>query len=68
MGYIVEPKGVDFVVTPSTLTEADAKAIHEAIATYKKSKTAVSSKTTAPVPKVTPKLAKQTLQPTAKTS
>ncbi|QKJ29107.1 hypothetical protein HQ865_04840 [Mucilaginibacter mali] len=36
MGYIKEPKGVDFIVAPSVLTTIDSNAIHQAIANYKK--------------------------------
>ena len=35
MGYIKEPKGVDFVVQPHVVTEEDKKVISEAIAHYK---------------------------------
>ena len=35
MGYIKEPKGVDFVVEPHVVTAEDKKAISEAIAHYK---------------------------------
>jgi hypothetical protein len=35
MGYIKEPKGVDFVVEPHVVTEEDRKIISEAIAHYK---------------------------------
>lgn len=35
MGYIREPKGVDFVVDPKPLTEKDRKMISETIAYYK---------------------------------
>ena len=35
MGYIKEPKGVDFVVEPHVVTEEDKKIISEAIAHYK---------------------------------
>ena len=35
MGYIKEPKGVDFVVEPHVLTEEDRRIISEAIAHYK---------------------------------
>lgn len=34
MGYIKEPKGVDFIVEPGTQTEEDRLAIGEAIAAY----------------------------------
>jgi hypothetical protein len=35
MGYIKEPKGVDFVVEPHVVTDEDKKIISEAIAHYK---------------------------------
>jgi hypothetical protein len=35
MGYIKEPKGVDFVVGPHVITDEDRKIISEAIAHYK---------------------------------
>ncbi|GGA81788.1 hypothetical protein GCM10011511_00930 [Puia dinghuensis] len=35
MGYIKEPKGVDFVVEPHVVTEEDRRIISEAIAHYK---------------------------------
>jgi len=35
MGYIKEPKGVDFVVEPHVVTDEDRKVISEAIAYYK---------------------------------
>ena len=35
MGLIKEPKGVDFLVGPSVLTEQDKKMISEIIANYK---------------------------------
>ncbi len=35
MGYIKEPKGVDFVVEPHVVTEEDRRVISEAIAHYK---------------------------------
>jgi len=35
MGYIKEPKGVDFVVEPHVVTEDDKRIISEAIAHYK---------------------------------
>jgi hypothetical protein len=36
MGYIKEPKGVDFIVGPSTLTAKDKKMISDIIAKYKR--------------------------------
>ena len=36
MGYIKEPKGVDFVIGPSVLTDQDRKMISEIIANYKR--------------------------------
>lgn len=36
MGLIREPKGVDFIVGPSVLTDEDRKMISEIIANYKK--------------------------------
>lgn len=35
MGYIKEPAGIDFVVDPKPLTEADRKKISAVIAHYK---------------------------------
>lgn len=35
MGYIKEPKGVDFVVEPHVVTDEDRRVISEAIAHYK---------------------------------
>jgi hypothetical protein len=35
MGYIKEPKGVDFVVEPHVVTEEDRRVISDAIAQYK---------------------------------
>jgi len=35
MGYIKEPKGIDFVVDPQPLTEKDKSLISEAIIHYK---------------------------------
>lgn len=35
MGYIKEPKGVDFVVEPHVVTAEDREVISEAIAYYK---------------------------------
>lgn len=35
MGYIKEPKGVDFVVEPHVVTNEDRRIISEAIAHYK---------------------------------
>jgi hypothetical protein len=35
MGYIKEPKGVDFVVEPHVVTAEDKRIISEAIAHYK---------------------------------
>jgi hypothetical protein len=35
MGYIKEPAGVDFVVDPTPMSEADRKKINEIIAYYK---------------------------------
>lgn len=35
MGYIKEPKGVDFVVEPIALTSRDQQMISKAIALYK---------------------------------
>jgi hypothetical protein len=36
MGLIKEPKGVDFIVSPSLLTDKDRKMISEIISDYKK--------------------------------
>ncbi len=36
MGLIREPKGVDFIVGPSVLTDKDREIISEIIANYKK--------------------------------
>jgi len=38
MGYIREPRGIDFVVGPSQRTPEDMKAIQRAIAAFRKSK------------------------------
>jgi hypothetical protein len=35
MGHIKEPKGIDFVVDPTPLTDLDKKKISEIIAYYK---------------------------------
>jgi hypothetical protein len=35
MGYVKEPKGVDFVVEPHVVTEEDKRIISDAIAHYK---------------------------------
>ena len=35
MGYIKEPKGIDFVVEPHVVTAEDRRIISEAIAYYK---------------------------------
>ncbi len=35
MGYIKEPAGIDFVVDPTPMTDADRKRISEIIAYYK---------------------------------
>lgn len=47
MGHIREPKGVDFVVESTPLTQADKKMINDAIALYK----ATGKVTRAPIPK-----------------
>lgn len=47
MGYIKEPKGVDFVVEPHVVTAEDRRIISEAIAHYK----AVGKFKRAPKPK-----------------
>ena len=48
MGHIKEPIGIDFVVDPTPLTEADKKRISEVIAYYKKTgKKITTSKSTA---------------------
>ena len=47
MGYIKEPKGVDFVVEPHVLTDEDAKIMSKIIADYK----ATGKITRAPKPK-----------------
>jgi len=49
MGYIREPKGVDFVVEPIPLTAGDRQMISNAIALYK----ATGKITRAPRPKKT---------------
>lgn len=41
MGYIKEPKGIDLVVGPSELTEADTTRIRLAISAYKSDKSKV---------------------------
>jgi hypothetical protein len=47
MGYIREPKGVDFVVEPHVLTDEDRKVMSKIIADYK----ATGKITRAPIPK-----------------
>jgi hypothetical protein len=47
MGYIKEPKGMDFVIEPTPLTTADKKMIADATALYK----ATGKVTRAPMPK-----------------
>ena len=47
MGYIKEPKGVDFVVEPHVVTEADRRIMTKIIADYK----ATGKITRAPRPK-----------------
>jgi hypothetical protein len=47
MGYIKEPKGVDFVMEPTPLTPEDRKMIDDAIARYK----ATGKITRVPIPK-----------------
>jgi hypothetical protein len=47
MGYIREPKGVDFVVEPHVLTDEDQKVMSKIIADYK----ATGKITRAPRPK-----------------
>jgi hypothetical protein len=49
MGYIREPKGVDFVVEPHVLTDEDQKIMSKIIADYK----ATGKITRAPRPKKT---------------
>ena len=49
MGYIREPKGVDFVVEPHVLTDEDQKVMSKIIADYK----ATGKITRAPRPKKT---------------
>lgn len=44
MGYIREPKGVDFTVTPSVLNEDDKKAFSDAISLYKKTGNRIDAK------------------------
>jgi hypothetical protein len=54
MGYIREPKGVDFVVDPKPLTEKDRIMISEAIAYYKatgRKKRVIAKKRTTSTPK-----------------
>ena len=46
MGYIKEPKGIDFIVGPTTLTEEDANLIKEAIVAYKRRRKVPSVKDT----------------------
>lgn len=47
MGYIKEPKGIDFVVEPHVLTDEDQKIMSKIIAEYK----ATGKITRAPKPK-----------------
>lgn len=42
MGYIREPKGVDFIVAPSDLTAKEKQEISTFIANYKKNKPSVA--------------------------
>jgi len=49
MGYIKEPKGVDFVVEPHVLTDEDQKIMSKIIADYK----STGKITRAPRPKKT---------------
>ncbi|WP_442591630.1 hypothetical protein ACSBL2_10425 [Pedobacter sp. AW31-3R] len=42
MGYIKEPKGIDFIVAPSVLTADDRTEISECIAKYKKGKSKIA--------------------------
>lgn len=44
MGYIKEPKGIDFIVGPTTLTENDTNMIKEAIVAYKRRRKVTSVK------------------------
>ena len=55
MGYVKEPKGVDFVVEPVPLTIDDRQMISNAIALYK----ATGKITRAPRPKRKPRRAKK---------
>jgi hypothetical protein len=55
MGYIKEPKGVDFVVEPIPLTPEDRQMISNAIALYK----ATGKITRAPKPKKARRTAKK---------
>jgi hypothetical protein len=55
MGYIKEPKGVDFVIEPIPLTQADKQMISNAIALYK----ATGKITRAPRPKKTRRTGKK---------
>ncbi len=42
MGYITEPKGVDFIIAPSKPTDKDTETIRKAISDYKQAnKTAI---------------------------
>ena len=41
MGYIKEPKGVDFLVEPTKLTIDDIRAIRSAISNYRQTNTAM---------------------------
>jgi len=56
MGYIKEPKGIDFVVEPHVVTVEDRKVISEAIAHYK----ATGKFNTVPKPKRVRRAAKAT--------
>jgi hypothetical protein len=42
MGYIKEPKGVDFIVAPTKLTEDDIFAIQSAISNYRRDEQVLS--------------------------
>ncbi len=52
MGYIKEPKGVDFLVAPTVLTTDDIKAITTAIADYRRINSAQAAKDDAIQPSV----------------
>lgn len=63
MGHIKEPRGVDLIVGPSTLTEKDRKMISEIIANYKRTgKLPARSKPSNPHVTIRSKVQRETLR------